>query len=151
MPQSLARMWNHLVFSTKERRAYLQNAEIRDELFHMLSHKVNEIGCTAMQSGGWVDHVHILFGLSRTIRICEVVEHIKTETSKWVKTRASDLQTFSWQQGYGVFSVSHSKLDDVLLYIRNQAEHHRRLTYQQEFRRICAKHDIEIDERYVWD
>ena len=79
MPQWLAKLWSHLVFSTKERRAYLQNAEIRNEMFHMLSHKINEIGCTAEQSGGWVDHLHILFGLSSNFRVCDVVEHVKTE------------------------------------------------------------------------
>jgi putative transposase len=151
MPQSLARIWLHIVFSTKERRAYLQNETIRDEMFRMLGHHASEAGCPPARVGGWIDHVHILCGLARTVTVAQLVEVLKRETSKWVKQRAADLGLFSWQNGYGAFSVSQSNVDQVIEYIDRQPKHHGRMTFQEEFRTICAKHGIEIDERYVWD
>jgi putative transposase len=151
MPQSLARMWLHIVFSTKERRAYLQNADIREEMFRMLGHHAKVANCPPSRVGGWHDHVHLLCSLSRTVTVANLVEAVKRETSKWAKARATDLSTFHWQNGYGAFSVSQSLVEQVSEYIDGQAEHHGRMTFQQEFRAICAKHDVPIDERYVWD
>jgi len=151
MPQSLARIWLHIVFSTKERRAYLQNAEIRDEMFHMLGHHAKEAGCPPARVGGWIDHVHVLCGLSRTVTVAELVEVLKRETSKWIKQRATDLSTFHWQNGYGAFSVSQSNVNQVIEYIDRQPNHHGRMTFQEEFRALCAKHNIQVDEQYVWD
>ncbi len=151
MPQSLARVWVHLVFSTKERRAYLQNADLRDEMFRMLGYHAKQVACPPARVGGWSDHVHVLCGLLRTISIADLVETLKCETSKWAKDRAPDLRTFHWQNGYGAFSVSQSLVGRVVAYLDRQAEHHRRVTFQDEFRALCAKHEIEIDERYVWD
>jgi putative transposase len=151
MPQSLARIWLHIVFSTKERRVYLQNEEIRDEMFRMLGYHATAAGCPPARVGGWTDHVHVLCGLSRTVTVAGLVEVLKRETSKWIKQRVTDLSTFHWQNGYGAFSVSQSNVDQVIEYIDRQPEHHRRMTFQEEFRAICARHSIEIDERYVWD
>jgi REP element-mobilizing transposase RayT len=151
MPQSLARVWVHLVFSTKDRRAYLQNADLRDEMCRMLGYHAKQAACPPACVGGWNDHVHVLCGLSRTVTIADLVETLKCETSKWAKDRAPDLRTFHWQNGYGAFSVSQSLVGRVVAYLDRQAEHHRRVTFQDEFRAICAKHEIEIDERYVWD
>lgn len=151
MPQSLSQVWLHVVFSTKGRRAFLQNPEFRDEMFRMLSHHVEEIDCFPKLAGGWVDHVHIVCGLSRTVPIAKLVEHIKTETSKWAKKKPRGSRTFSWQAGYGAFSISQSNLDGVLGYVQQQEAHHRKRSYQDEFRELCLKHKIEIDERYVWD
>jgi putative transposase len=151
MPQSLARIWLHIVFSTKGRRAYLQNDDHRDEMFRMLGYHAKEADCPPARVGGWIDHVHVLCGLSRTATVAELVEVLKRETSKWAKQRTADLDIFHWQNGYGVFSVSQSNVDQVIEYIDRQADHHRRMTFQEEFRVICAKHNIPIDERYVWD
>lgn len=134
MPQSLAQVWLHLVFSTKERRPYL-NAEIfRDQMFRMPAYHVKETGCVSASVGGHIDHVHLLVGVSRTITIAKLVEQIKTETSKWAKTADGRSSVFSWQAGYGVFSVSHSNVDAVENCIRTQAEHHARQSFQDEFR-----------------
>lgn len=151
MPQSLARIWLHIAFSTKERRPYLQNEELRGEMFRLLGHHAKEAGCTPARVGGWIDHVHILCGLSRTLTVAQLVEVLKRETSKWIKRRAAELNRFHWQNGYGAFSVSQSIVDQVIKYIDRQPDHHRRMTFQEEFREICARHNIEIDERYVWD
>ena len=95
--------------------------------------------------------MHLLIGLSRTLTIAKLVETIKSETSKWAKVADHGVSSFQWQSGYGAFSVSHSARGDVDKYIRDQAEHHSRLSFQDELRLLCQKHEIEINERYVWD
>jgi putative transposase len=151
MPQSLARIWLHIVFSTGQRRAYLQNVEIREEMFRMLGHHAKEAGCPPARVGGWIDHAHVLCALSRTVTVAGLVEVLKRETSKWIKQRAADLSLFHWQNGYGAFSVSQSNVDSVIAYIEGQPEHHGQMTFQDEFRALCARHKMEIDERYVWN
>ncbi len=151
MSQSHAQIWIHIVFSTKNRRPFLQDADFQEEMFRMLSHHVKESKCVSASVGGHIDHAHLLVGLSRTITIAKLVEIVKTETSKWAKKAQRGAADFSWQAGYGAFSVSHSLLDTVDRYIRNQRDHHTRRSFQEEYRQLCAKHDIEIDERYVWD
>lgn len=151
MPQSLAQVWLHIVFSTKDRRPLLQQADFREEMFRMLAHHVKDTKCKVASVGGYIDHVHLLVGMSRTVTIAQLVENIKVETSKWAKTATGGTSFFHWQAGYGAFSVSHSLLDVVDKYIREQWEHHKRFSYQEEYRQFCQKHGIEIDERYVWD
>jgi len=114
MPQSLARIWLHIVFSTKERRAYLQNEHIREELFRLLGHHANAIDCQSARVGGWIEHVHVLCGLARTVTVAQLIENLKTETSKWIKKQSPDLSMFHWQSGYGAFSVSQSNVDQVI-------------------------------------
>ena len=151
MPQSFARVLLHVVFSTKERCAYLQRDDFREEMFGMIGHHVGEMGCVPIRAGGWHDHIHLVCGLSRTVTIASLVEHVKVETSRWAKDVKQGSSTFSWQAGYGAFSVSQSNLEQVLDYVVNQAAHHRTRTYQDEFRELCLRHEFEIDERYVWD
>ena len=151
MPQSLSRIWLHIVFSTKERRTYLANEAIRDEMFRMLGHHAKDNGCPPARVGGVADHVHILCGLSRTLAVSQLIEILKRETSKWIKQRDPSLAAFHWQNGYGAFSVSQSHVPQVIEYIDRQPEHHKQMTFQEEFRAICAKYEIDIDERYVWD
>ena len=151
MPQSHAQVWLHAVFSTKNRKPYLEKQEFRDQMFRMLAYHVKEVGCVVAIVGGHIDHVHLLVGLSRTLKICKLVEVIKSETSKWAKKAKGGASNFAWQSGYGVFSVSYSNLDDVKRYIENQDQHHAKRSYQDEFRILCERHGIEINERYVWD
>jgi putative transposase len=151
MAQSLAQVWLHLVFSTKERRPFLNDESFQVEMFRMLAHHVKETGCVSASVGGHIDHVHLLVGLSRTTTIAKLVEKIKTETSKWAKDKEKCASVFSWQSGYGAFSVSHSNRNAVDEYICNQREHHQKLSFQDEFRDLCKRHDVGIDERYVWD
>jgi len=151
MPQSLAQVWLHIVFSTKSRVTYFEEPDFRKEMFRMLAHHVKETGCLVAIVGGHVDHVHLLIGLSRTLPISKLVEVIKTETSRWAKDVRGGDREFSWQSGYGVFSVSHSNLANVTRYIEDQEQHHASRSYKDEYRLFCDKHGIEIDERYVWD
>ena len=120
-------------------------------MFRMLSYHVKELKCVSASIGGYVDHVHLLVGLTRTITIAQLVEKVKTETSKWAKKAKGGNSAFTWQAGYGAFSVSHSLCNIVDEYIRHQAKHHAKMSYQDEYRWLCEKHGIEIDERYVWD
>ncbi len=97
------------------------------------------------------DHAHILCNLRRTITIAQLLENIKTSSSSRIKEETSELRDFHWQSGYGAFSVSQSNVESVMDYIRNQEEHHRTQTFQEEFRLLLERHGIEYDERYVWD
>ena len=150
MPQSLSRVLVHLVFSTKNREPLL-TPEVRAELFPYLSVVLNNDGCPSLRVGGVADHVHLLFGLSRTRTIAEVVENVKTSSSKWVKTRDPALAHFHWQAGYGAFSVSPSDSAEVVAYIEGQEEHHSGTTFQDEFRDHLRRDGVDWDERYVWD
>lgn len=124
---------------------------ISDELHPYLSVVLNDHDCPSLQVGGVEDHVHLLFGLSRTTTIAQIVEAIKTSSSKWVKTKDERYGDFHWQAGYGAFSVSSSQVSRVIRYIQNQPDHHRRFSFQDEFRRILQRHQVEFDEWYVWD
>ena len=151
MPQSLARVVVHIVFSTKNRRPWLEDKDIRNELQKYLAQTLITLECTGITVGGVADHVHILCNLSRKISMMKLLEELKTESSKFIKTKGKEYHDFYWQGGYGVFSVSESKVPEVRGYIDNQEEHHKRMTFQEEFRLLCERHGIEIDERYVWD
>ena len=151
MPQSLAQVWIHIVFSIKERKPLLRNSDIREEMFRFLAYQVTATGCVSASVGGHVDHVHMLVGLSRTVTISKLVGVTKSESSRWMKGKLHDGEWAHWQSGYGAFSVSHSLLDVVDEYIRNQEAHHATMSFQTEYRQLCQRHGIKIDERYVWD
>jgi REP element-mobilizing transposase RayT len=148
MPQSLSKIYVHLVFSTLRREPMLSEA-IRPALFAYLAGILPNHGCPPVKIGGTADHVHVMFVLARTATLSKVVEELKKGSSKWLKTQG--VPTFAWQSGYGVFSVSASQVDVVSSYIENQQEHHRKTTFQDEFRQFCRKYAVELDERYVWD
>ena len=150
MPQSLSRILIHLVFSAKNRSRFFTPA-IQGELHPYLAGTLDNIECPSLQVGGVEDHVHLLFGLSRTRTVAEVVETLKTSSSKWIKAKSLEFADFHWQSGYGAFSVSQSDADTVVTYIRNQARHHRKMTFQDEYRRLLERYQIAFDERYVWD
>jgi putative transposase len=97
------------------------------------------------------DHLHIVCTLSRTITIAGLIEEIKTNSSKWIKTKRKEFQRFGWENGYGAFSIGQSQLDTVKHYIETQKEHHKKMTFQEEFREFLRRYEIEHDERYVWD
>ena len=152
MPQSVAKVALHLVFSTKHRTPWLKDAELREELYaYMATILRNNVDSTAIIIGGVEDHVHILCLLSRKFAIMNLIEEAKTETSKWLKKQSSDLSDFAWQGGYGAFSVSESNIPQVKKYIASQEQHHSRMSFQDEFRELCKLHGIDLDERYAWD
>ncbi len=109
------------------------------------------IGCEAYRVGGVVDHVHLAIRLSRTVTIADLVQELKTSSSRWVKTQSPDLTAFSWQRGYGCFSVGPSDLNSLTACLDDQEKHHETRTFQDEFRMFLKKYGVEFDERDVWD
>jgi len=151
MPQSLARVLVHIVFSTKNRQPFLADREIRHEMHAYLGGTCNELQCSVLTVGGAADHVHVLCALSRKLTIAKVVGDIKRGSSKWIKTEGRMLTKFAWQNGYGVFSVGQSEVERVRQYIEGQEDHHRKKTFQDEYRSFLKEFGVEYDERYVWD
>ena len=150
MAQSLAKLIVHVTFSTKDRRPLI-SPDIREELNAYISGILKKVGSPSIQVNCVADHAHILFALHRTRSAAEVVEEVKKASSKWLKTHGPAMRNFHWQKGYGAFSVSPSGEASVRAYILNQEEHHRRLTFQDEFRAFLRRHGMPFDERYVWD
>jgi REP element-mobilizing transposase RayT len=150
MPQSLAKVYLHVVFSTKHREPIMAD-EWREELFHVLGGTANNLGCQSLIVGGVADHVHLLFTLGRTITIAEAVGKIKSTSSLWMNQTRGLPGAFQWQGGYGAFSVSQSNVEAVREYIRKQPEHHAKQSFQDELREWLRRYEIEWDERYVWD
>jgi REP element-mobilizing transposase RayT len=148
MPQSLSKIYVHCVFSTKNAKSLITDSVRKD--FH------SYIVGTLSNNGSYVneiyanhDHIHILCVLPRTLTIAELISKIKTSSSKWMKKQG--VINFSWQDGYGSFSVSSSKIEVVEKYINNQSEHHKNISYKDELRKFLEEYNIEYDERYVWD
>ncbi|MGA2620011.1 MAG: IS200/IS605 family transposase [Thermoguttaceae bacterium] len=130
MPQSLANVLVHLVFSTKDRRADLKGRELREEMHRYLAGISAKLECPAITTGGADDHVHLLGRLSRTTALADWVKELKRASSLWAKTKDPQWGSFQWQAGYGAFSVSQSQSARVQRYIDSQEEHHRRLSFQ---------------------
>jgi putative transposase len=151
MSQSLSTVYLHLIFSTKDRRPFLRDDAIRGEVHAYLGGISKQMDCTPVIIGGVEDHVHILAQQSRTATQSDWVKELKRVSSIWIKERDPTLREFRWQSGYGIFSVSVSKLESVKSYISNQEHHHRKITFQEEYREFLKRHSISWDERYVWD
>lgn len=150
MSQSLSSILVHLVFSTKNREPLI-TAGVESELHAYLTGIFKESKCPSLLTGGTADHIHALFSLHRTWSLSEITEEVKKSSSKWIKTKGSEFRAFHWQAGYGAFSVSQSGVEEVKRYIRNQKAHHAKQNFQNEFRGLLRKHEVEYDERYVWD
>lgn len=150
MPQSLARLHIHLIFSTKNREPLLHDS-IRDSLHRYLATVLQNMGCPPVLINSVNDHVHILFELGRTVAVSQAVEEVKTASTKWIKTQGAEYVPFAWQAGYGAFAVSESNVEAVRKYIAGQPEHHRKKSFQEEYRAFLEKHRVAFDEKYVWD
>jgi putative transposase len=150
MGQSLVKNYIHIVFSTKHREALI-HPSYENELYSYLGGICTNLGCHPIKIGGHTDHVHILCRLSKKIALMKLLEEVKSCSSKWMKTKDKSLRDFYWQNGYGAFSVNPSEVDRVIAYIANQHEHHRQKTFQDEHRIFLKKHNINYDEKYVWD
>ena len=151
MPQSLAKILVHTVFSTKERRPFLRDVSVREELHRYLGGILNQLECQPIIVGGVEDHVHLLACLSRTCPVAEMVKELKRGSSLWIKQRDCALGDFAWQAGYGVFSIGFSQIEATRRYVAEQERHHRKCTFQDELRRLLERYQVAYDERYVWD
>lgn len=150
MPQSLASLHIHLVFSTKNREPLITD-DVRSHLHAYMATVLQNLGATIVLINSIEDHIHLLFDLGRTTSVSKAVEEVKKSSSKWIKTQGAEFAGFAWQAGYGAFAVSESNVESVRIYIANQREHHRKKTFQDEYRQFLERHRIPFDEKYVWD
>lgn len=150
MPQSLSKVYVHIVFSTKHRFRKIDR-EIEKPLFEYLGGICRKLECNPVQIGGYQNHVHILCLLSRKITQMKLLEEVKKSSSKWIKTKGETYHSFYWQDGYGIFSISSTHVPAVIHYIQNQRKHHTKSSFKDEFRELIKKYQFQYDERYVWD
>jgi putative transposase len=149
MAGSFTSLHVHIVFSTKERRPIL-GSSLREVLFPYVAGIVQAEKGQLIEGGGLDDHVHLLVQLHQQTSVAECARLIKANSSKWLREKHDD-RWLGWQDGYGAFSVSRSNVPDVRTYIRNQEQHHAKMSFQDEFRSLLERHGISFDERYVWE
>lgn len=140
---------DHLIFSTKNRVAYLK-PEIEQRIWAYLGGVARKHKMTALQIGGCDDHIHALVMAPATMAVSQIAQYLKGDSSKWIHGEFPTLQEFAWQEGYGAFTVSKSNLESVAAYIQKQRTHHQHRSFQEEYLELLKKHGVEYDERYVW-
>lgn len=150
MPQSLSSILVHLVFSTRNREPFITPA-IESELHPYVASIFRALKSPSLAIDGTADHLHILFSLARVDNVAHLVEEAKTETSKWIKTKGREFRNFHWQRGYGAFSIGESNVSALKRYIATQKQHHKKVTFQDEYRKFLNLYRIDYDERYVWE
>ena len=150
MPQSLSFVLVHVIFSTKDRLPLLRQ-DVRADLYAYLATVARNAGCECYRVGGVADHVHLAIRLARTTSVAALMEELKSASSKWIKTQSPALAKFAWQRGYGAFSVGPADMAALVGYIEGQEAHHRKVTFQEEFRAFLKKYGVKCDERYMWD
>ena len=150
MPQSLSKVYVHITFSTKHRYPFIDK-NIENELWTYIGGTCKSLECNPIRVGGHRDHIHICCLLSKKITQIKLLEEVKKEASKWIKTKGEKYEKFYWQEGYGIFSVNPSEIDKVVNYIETQEQHHTKQTFQQELVAFLKKYEVDYDERYLWD
>jgi putative transposase len=150
MSQSLVKNYLHICFSTKHRQKLITE-KVEHEIHNYLGGVCKHLNCQPLIVGGFDDHVHILCMLSKKITLIKLLEELKSNSSKWIKTIDQSLQHFYWQDGYGAFSVNPSETETVIKYISNQRTHHNSISFQDELRSFLKKYKVDYDERYLWD
>ena len=149
MAQTYTSLLIHIIFSTSGRAPLLTDA-IRLDVHAYLGGILRELDAIPIAIGGTADHVHLLTRLPANLALADCLRIVKTNSSRWVKERCSQQRKFAWQGGYGAFSVSESRRAAVIRYIRDQAQHHRRISFQDEFLALLKNHRVEFDGRYIW-
>ncbi len=150
MPNTYTSLHYHLVFSTRQRERWI-TPEIEERVWTYLGGIARQNNLRPLIIGGAEDHVHLLLGIPPVITVSETLKRIKGGSSGWMKESFPHCRGFAWQDGYGAFTVSRSQIPEIDAYIRNQREHHRIKTFQEEYRAFLVKHEIHYDERYLWD
>ena len=155
MAQSLSQLYVHIVFHINFNDVVKIPEELQSDLHAYLAATCKNQNSSSILVGGVDDHVHLLCRLSKNITSSKLLEEIKTDSSKWIKTQAGEfglsLNKFSWQKGYGIFSVSSSKINTVKQYISNQKEHHKKMSFKDEYLLLLKKHNVKYDEKYLWN
>jgi putative transposase len=150
MPSSYTCLRFHLIWSTKQREPLLSD-EVRQRMFSYIGGILRNDGGVLLAAGGMPDHVHLLADIGKVHSVADAVRDIKSNASGWIHQTYPELASFAWQTGYGAFTVSYSNTGSVETYIANQAEHHRRRSFQEEFVEFLQRHEIQYDERYLWE
>ncbi len=150
MPQSLSNILLHIVFSTKNRIDLIQ-PEIEKDLHAYMATIFSNESCPILIINGTSNHIHALCRLERTVTVAHLLEMVKKGSSKWIKTQGNEFADFAWQAGYGAFSIGASNIEALKHYIQNQKQHHQTLSFEDEYRALLKKYNIEFDEKYMWD
>ena len=140
----------HAVFAVKFRENCITK-EWRNELHQYISGIIINKGAKSLAVGGWLDHVHIFFGMPPTINISEFMSAVKASSSKWINEMHFVKGKFQWQSGYGAFSYSKSQRDTVIKYIANQEEHHQFKTFREEYNKMLVDFEIDFDAKYLFE
>ena len=149
MPNSYTCLRYHVIFSTKNRLPQIGEM-MRSRLYEYLGGIIRDNQGRLLAAGGTADHVHLLVSLHPQRAMSDVLREVKAGSSRWIHESFADLETFAWQDGYGAFSVSYSNVDEGRQYLLTQEEHHRRVSFQEEFIEFLKRHDLAYDERYIW-
>jgi putative transposase len=150
MAQSLADIILHIVFSTKERLPLIKPS-VEEELYSYISGVCKKLNSPVIKINGVEDHIHILLQLGRTIAVSDLISEIKSSSSRWIKTKDPFFNNFSWQGGFGVFSVSRQNLEGAKHYLEGQKEHHKKVSFKEELLALLKRTEIKYDEKYLWD
>ena len=149
MPQSFISLHSHVVFGTWKHQA-LVTSDLQYRLYDFMGGILERRECKLVTAGGTADHVHLLISLSKVVAMSDALRDVKAISSGWVHKTFPGRRDFGWQTGYGAFAVSYSGIEVVKKYIANQEDHHRTMTYQEEFVGLLKKHNIPYDEKYLW-
>jgi len=150
MPQSLSKVYTHIIISTKHRKNLIDD-KIESDLYNYIGGICKDLECNPVQIGGYKNHVHILCLLSRKVTQMKLLQETKQGSSKWIKTIDDRYANFYWQDGYGIFSVSQKGVNSVIEYIKNQHEHHQHMSFKDEYKKFLKNYGVDFDERYIWD
>lgn len=149
MSQSLSQVYSHIIFSTKNRQPLIDES-IKSQLFDYIGGVCKSLDCKPVQIGGHLNHVHILCLLSKKLSQMKLLELVKKRSSKWIKTQDKKYSNFYWQNGYGIFSVSPLQINQVAEYVKNQEEHHRTLSFENELKLFLDKYNVDYDDQYLF-
>lgn len=150
MGQILVKNYIHIIFSTNYRQPLISE-QIESELFAYMGGICNNLKCQPVSIGGFRDHVHVLCLLSKKVPLMKLMEEMKSHSSKWIKSKGEEFNSFYGQNGYGAFSVYSKDIDTLISYIKSQKEHHTKVTFQEEFRSLMLEQGLDFDEKYVWE
>ena len=151
MPNTYTQITIHAVFAVKG-RANIITKGWRDELHSYVTGIIqSEKNVKSLAVGGWKDHFHILIGLPPTLAVSDLLQKVKQNSSKWINEKKFTLGKFQWQEGFGAFSHSRSQRNNVINYIMNQEEHHKNITFREEYLDMLKKFDVDYDEKYVFE
>ncbi|WP_436414734.1 transposase [Petrimonas sp.] len=149
MSQSLSKMFIHIIFHIKSTSVEIRK-EDASELYAYIGAVLKDLNCIPILTNGVGDHIHILCVMSKTITLAKLVEDVKRHSSRWIKTKSAYYTKFAWQGGYAGFSVSPSLCEKTRKYIENQEEHHKKMTFKEEYLLFLKEYGIEYDENYLW-